>query len=143
MRLAETIGTSRYEAALARIYPTLENISVDYAVLEPASRDPKHSAVYVLPAKVGWSDIGSWAAVYELVARRADENVAAGNFLALDAAGNFVWSPRKFAAVVGVDNLGVVEIDDALLVCPREQAQKVGQVVEVAGSTPDARVAVS
>ena len=69
LRLGETIGTARYEAALRRIYPQLENISVDYAILEPASRDPRRSPVFVLPAAVGWSDLGSWEAVYELLAR--------------------------------------------------------------------------
>ena len=92
--LAETIGTPRYAAALRRIYPQLENISVDYAVLEPASRDPKRSPVFVLPAAVGWSDIGSWAAVYELLARRAGENVSAGRHLALDAARQFSLESR-------------------------------------------------
>ena len=85
MRLADTIGTPRYAATLRRIYPQLENISVDYAILEPASRDPARSPVFVLPAAVGWSDIGSWAAVYELLAREPGENVSAGPLLALDA----------------------------------------------------------
>ncbi len=71
LRLAETIGTPRYNAALRRIYPQLENISIDYALLEPASRDPRRNPVFALPASVGWSDIGSWAAVYELLAARA------------------------------------------------------------------------
>ena len=68
MRLAETIGTQKYAAALRRIYPTLENISVDYAIMEPATRPASAARVSVLPAKVGWSDIGSWNAVYELLA---------------------------------------------------------------------------
>ena len=67
-------GRNHRHAALrcrpAPHYPQLENISVDYAILEPASRDPKRSPVFVLPAAVGWSDIGSWAAVYELLAKR-------------------------------------------------------------------------
>ena len=129
MRLAETIGTPRYPAALRRIYPQLENISVDYAVLEPASRDPRRSPVFVLPADVGWSDIGSWAAVYELLARRRGQNVAAGPLCALDSAGNLFWSPDKFVAAVGVRDLIIVETPDALLVCPRGRAQEVGRIV--------------
>ena len=128
--LAETIGTPRYAAALKRTYPLLENISVDYAILEPASRDPKRSPVYVLPAAVGWSDIGSWAAVYELLATAAGENVSAGKILTLDATGNFLWSPKKFIAAIGVKDLVVVETPDAILVCPRDRAQDVGRVVK-------------
>jgi mannose-1-phosphate guanylyltransferase len=130
LRLAETIGTPRYRAALKRTYAQLENISIDYAVLEPASRDPRRSPVYVLPADVGWSDIGSWAAVYELLARHPGENASAGRYLALDAQGNFLWSPAKFVAAVGVRDLIVVETPDALLVCRRDRAQDVGRVVK-------------
>jgi len=130
MRLAGTIGTSRYAAALQREYSRLENISVDYALLEPASRDPKHSRVLVIPAAIDWSDIGSWAAVYELLAKRAGANVSTGRVVALDATGNLIWSPSKFVAAVGVSDLVVVETSDALLVCSRERAQDVGRVVK-------------
>jgi mannose-1-phosphate guanylyltransferase len=130
MRLARAIGTPAYAATLQREYSRLANISVDYALLEPASRDPKHSRVFVIPAAIGWSDIGSWAAVYELLARRAGANVSTGRILALDAAGNLIWSPSKFVATVGVSNLVVVETPDALLVCSRERAQDVGRVVK-------------
>jgi len=130
LRLAETIGTPRYNATLKRIYPALENISIDYALLEPASRDPRRNPVFALPAAVGWSDIGSWAAVYELLARAPGENVSAGRFTAQDASGNFLWSPRKFVAAIGVNDLVVVETDDALLVCPRDRAQDVGKIVK-------------
>ena len=130
MRLADTVGTSKYPSALQREYARLENISVDYALLEPASRDSKHSRVFVIPASVGWSDIGSWAAVYELLSKGSDANVSSGRFLALDAAGNLIWSPSKFVAAVGVSGLVVVETSDALLVCSRERAQDVGRVVK-------------
>jgi len=130
MRLAETIGTTRYATVLEREYSRLKNISVDYAILEPASRDPNHTRVFVIPAEVGWSDIGSWAAVYELLANRAGANVSTGRVFALDAAGNLIWSPSKFVAAVGVSDLVVVETSDALLVCSRERAQDVGRVVK-------------
>ena len=130
LRLADTIGTKRYEALLRSTYPKLENISVDYAVLEPASRDPKRSPVSVLPAAIGWSDVGSWAAVYELLARAPGANVSKGSLLALNAEGNFVWSPGKFVAAVGVNNLVIVETPDALLICPRDRAQDVSKVVK-------------
>jgi mannose-1-phosphate guanylyltransferase len=130
MRLASEIGTPRYERMLARIYPQLENISVDYAILEQVTRRAAAPSVFVLPAEVGWSDIGSWAAVYELLARKAGENVSAGKFIALDAQGNFFWSPKKLVAAVGIRDLIVVETDDALLLCPRDRAQDVGKIVK-------------
>ena len=59
--LAESIGKKTYDKNLRDIYPTLENISVDYAILEPATREQGNPRVFVIPAEVGWSDIGSWA----------------------------------------------------------------------------------
>jgi mannose-1-phosphate guanylyltransferase len=130
MGLAGEIGTPRYARTLERIYPKLENISVDYAILEPATRRSAAPSVFVLPAEVGWSDIGSWAAVYELLARKSEENVSAGQYYGLDAQGNFLWSPKKFIAAVGIRDLVVVETDDALLLCPRDRAQDVGKIVK-------------
>ena len=128
--LQQSIGTAEYSRTLAEIYPRLENISVDYAVMEPASRGTAEERVLMLPAKVGWSDIGSWAAVYELLARKTGENVSTGVSFTLDAAGNFLWSPKKLVAAIGVHDLVVVDTDDALLLCPRERAQDVGKVVK-------------
>ena len=128
--LAQHIGKRNYEAKLKRIYPKLENISVDYAILERATQPPGAPRVFVIPAEVGWSDIGSWAAVYELLAKLPGENIFAGPGQSLDAEGNFLWSPGKFVAAIGVRDLVVVETPDALLICPRERAQDVGRIVK-------------
>jgi mannose-1-phosphate guanylyltransferase len=138
-RLSRTIGTPRYARTLRAIYPRLENISVDYAILEPATRHATKPVVHVLPAQIGWSDIGSWEAVYELIAgtsrsnrasNKTSGNISAGPHLALDANNNFLWSPNKFIAAIGVHDLVVVETLDALLICPRDRAQDVGKVVK-------------
>jgi mannose-1-phosphate guanylyltransferase len=129
-KLSASIGTRSYDRKLRAIYPKLENISVDYAVLEPATRAEGAPRVFVIPAEVGWSDIGSWAAVYELLAKKKGENVLAGEGHALDAEGNFLWSPSKFVAAIGVRDLVVVETPDALLVCPRDRAQDVAKLVK-------------
>lgn len=131
--LSETIGTRRYQSALDRIYPTLENISVDYAIMEPATRNEAkkgHYVVSVIPADVGWSDIGSWAAVYDLLSTERWANVSASDVLTLDSNGNYFWSPRKFVAAIGVSNLIFVETDDAVLLCSRDRSQDVGKVVK-------------
>jgi mannose-1-phosphate guanylyltransferase len=129
-KLAGFIGTRNYERNLRAIYHKLENISVDYAVLEPATRAEGPPRVFVIPAEVGWSDIGSWAAVYQLLAKKSGANVLAGQGHTLDAEGNFLWSPTKFVAAIGVRNLVVVETADALLICPRDRAQDVGKIVK-------------
>ena len=132
--LEEHIGKRSYAALLDKIYAKLENISVDFALLEPATRESGDPQVFVIPAEVGWSDIGSWTAVYELLAKQAGQNVVAGSkstaSYALDARGNFLYSPDKFIAAIGVRDLVVVETPDALLICPRDRAQDVGKVVK-------------
>jgi mannose-1-phosphate guanylyltransferase len=128
--LAEAIGKKTYERRLRAIYPKLENISVDYAILENATRLEGPPRVFVITAEVGWSDIGSWAAVYELLAKQAGDNVLAGHGLALDATGNFLYSPLKFVAAIGIRDLIVVETPDALLIVPRERAQDVAKIIK-------------
>jgi len=128
--LARHIGKRTYTAKLRRIYPQLENISVDYAILESATQQPGPARVFVIPAEIGWSDIGSWAAAYELLAKHPGENIFAGPGQSLDAEGNFLWSPNKFVAAVGVRDLVVVETSDALLICQRDRAQDVGKIVK-------------
>ena len=130
LKLSRTIGTRRYASELKKIYPQLQNISVDYAIMEPATQAIGERRVFVIPAEVGWSDIGSWAAVYELLATEPGMNVSAGPFFALDAAGNYMWSPKKFVAVLGVKDLVVVDTNDALLICARERSQDVGKIVK-------------
>lgn len=128
--LAETIGTRRYASALARIYPQLENISVDYAIMERATRGRGADQVSMIPADIGWSDVGSWTAVYELLTGNTGDNVSAGSAFTLDAQGNYFWSPKKFVAAIGVNNLVLVETGDAVLVCARERSQDVGKIVK-------------
>ncbi len=128
--LEGAIGTARYLGKLRGAYRKLENISVDYAVLEPASRRGSGASVYVLPASVGWSDIGSWAAVYELQAGRRGDTISAGAVVSIDAEGNYFWAPGKLVAAIGVRDLVVVETPDALLICSRERAQDVGRIVK-------------
>ncbi|MGH9560032.1 MAG: mannose-1-phosphate guanylyltransferase, partial [Terracidiphilus sp.] len=117
-------------AALRRIYPRLGNISVDYGIMEPATRASSATHVFAVPTKAGWSDIGSWASVYEFLATKPGANASAGPCFALDAEGNYFYSPKKFVAAIGVRDLIVVETDDALLVCDRGRAQDVGKIVK-------------
>jgi mannose-1-phosphate guanylyltransferase len=129
-KLAASIGTRAYEKKLRAIYPKLENISVDYAILERTTQLSGPPQVFVMPAEIGWSDIGSWAAVYELLAKQPGENVLAGPGHTIDASGNFLHSPSKFVAAIGVKDLVVVETPDALLICPRDRAQDVAKIAK-------------
>lgn len=128
--LSRHIGKASYSAKLKKIYPKLENISVDYAILERATSLASTFNVNVIPAEIGWSDIGSWAAVYELLAKSPEENITSGGSELLDAQGNFFWTPNKLVAAIGIRDLLVVDTPDALLICPRDRAQDVGKIVK-------------
>jgi mannose-1-phosphate guanylyltransferase len=131
-KIAAAHGTSRFASVLRREYPKCENISIDYAVLEPRSaRGEAKSGLYCIPADFGWNDLGSWASLYEHQATPPGANVtqAAGSF-ELDAAGNYLHAPGKFVAAVGVKDLVVVETGDALLITTRDRAQDVGKIVK-------------
>jgi mannose-1-phosphate guanylyltransferase len=131
--IAAAYGTARFAAKFKKLYPKCENISVDYAVLEPRSAKGEQSSnLFCIPSDFGWNDLGSWTALYEHNAGSSSTaNVlrGAGSF-ALDAIGNYVHAPGKFIATVGVKDLVVVETDDALLITTRQQAQDVGKVVK-------------
>lgn len=133
--IAEAFGTRKFEAAFRRLYRKCENISVDYAVMEPLSaKGEERSNLFCLPADFGWNDLGSWTALHEHhSAKRVteDRNVisSVGSFI-LNARGNYIHAPGKFVAAVGVDDLVVVETDDALLITTHDRAQDVGKVVK-------------
>jgi len=133
--IASVYGTSKFSSTFRKLYPESENISVDYAVLEPRSaKGEQASNIYCIPADFGWNDLGSWAALHEhhsLKSKSADGNlIASDGSYTLNARGNYVHAPGKFVATVGVDNLVVVETEDALLITSRERSQDVGKVVQ-------------
>ncbi len=133
--IAAAFGTSKFAATFRKLYPKCENISVDYAVLEPRSAKGEQAGnIFCLPADFGWNDLGSWTALHEHHATKSkppEGNLVAGSgaFL-LNAQGNYIHAPGKFVAVVGVSDLVVVETPDALLITTRQQAQDVGKVVK-------------
>jgi mannose-1-phosphate guanylyltransferase len=140
--IAATYGKPQFEEVFRELYPKCENISVDYAVLEPRSAKGEHlSHLYCLPAEFSWNDLGSWASLYEyqLETRRrgdAEGNVAdSSGHMALEATDNYIFSPKKFVALVGVENLVVVDTEDALLIVRRDHSQDVGKIVKELGLT--------
>ncbi len=134
-QVADSYGTSKFSATFRRLYPKCENISIDYAVLEPRSaKGEKGSDIFCLRADFGWNDLGSWTALHEHHATHqasADGNLISGQgIFTLNASRNYVHAPGKFVAVVGVDDVVVVETEDALLITNRSNSQDVGKIVK-------------
>ena len=132
-RIAAAHGTPDFERVFAAEYPQCENISIDYAVLEPrSSKGESRSGIFCLPADFAWNDLGSWASLHEHLGDTAAANVLDGptdGIVAIQAQGNYVYAPGKMVALLGVDDLVVVETADALLITTRARSQDVSKVV--------------
>lgn len=118
-------GSRKFHASVAQSFPLCENISIDYAVLERAS-----NVVGIPAGDIGWSDVGSWNAVYELLRRDADGNVAVSEALLDSSSGCYVDARGKLVALLGVRDLVVVDTPDALLIADRNRSQDVGVLVK-------------
>ena len=109
---------------IEEIYGSLESISVDYGIMEHGDR------VAVIPAEMGWSDVGSWETVRELLDKDENGNVLQGDVLALDTTNSLVRSEERLVATLGVEGLVVVDTTDALLVCCEARSQEVRAIAE-------------
>jgi mannose-1-phosphate guanylyltransferase len=117
-------GGVRSSKTFRRLFPQLEKISIDYAIME------RISDIHAVAADIGWDDVGSWAVIYDLSRKDGELNVRLGRSLCLDSRGNVIVAKRSFVVTVGVHDLVIVETDDALLVCTRERSQEVGRAVQ-------------
>ena len=125
--LAKGLDAMTTDAAIADTFPRLPSISIDYGVVERVATTP--GSIGVVPGDFGWSDVGSWESTYELAEKDAAGNAAPTSAVLVEANGNLVRA-EKTVALIGVDDLVVVETSDAILVMPRSRAQDVRAVVD-------------
>lgn len=118
------IGTPDYAKTVYDTYAQLKSISIDYGIME------KSRKVYLVKSAFRWSDVGSWEEVYLLSEKDDKGNAFIGEVYSELTMDTYIYSPDKFAAAIGVENLVIINTDDALLICRRDQAQKVKQVVD-------------
>jgi mannose-1-phosphate guanylyltransferase len=124
MTIAGALGTADAEQVLGEVWPQIEKISIDYAIMEGAND------VAVIPVEIGWSDVGSWATLLDIIEGDDHGNVVVGDHMGLDATCNLVHSQGRLVVTLGLDNMIIVDTDDALLVCPKDRAQDVKSIVE-------------
>lgn len=118
---------------LKKVYPTLEKISVDYALLE------KSTNVVMLESTFDWDDVGAWPAVARHYQADSAGNVSRGSTLVEQGAGNIIFSEgTHLVTVVGADNLIVVHTPDATLVCPKDKAQEIKALLQQVNALPNA-----
>lgn len=105
-------------------YDKLPSISIDYAIME------KTDKLLVVPMDCGWSDLGSWDAVYDVMEKDKEKNAVKGDAIVLKSQNTLVYSGSRKVAAIGVKDIIIVETEDAVLVCHRENSQDVKQIVE-------------
>ncbi|MBV8847054.1 MAG: mannose-1-phosphate guanylyltransferase [Bryobacterales bacterium] len=124
----------QFTARLGEVFPLCEDVSVDYAVMEPAAKAGQ--VVGLAAGDIGWNDVGSWNAVYELYDKDRDGNAGRGELLIEKSKRVYVDADGKLVALLGVKDLIVVDTPDALLIAHRTRAQEIGKLVKRLEKSP-------
>jgi mannose-1-phosphate guanylyltransferase len=124
MEIEPALGTPRQAEAMEQAWPAMQSVSIDVGIMEGADD------VVVIPADVGWSDVGCWSSVASRLPADADGNVAEGEHVTLDCQDTYVHSSHRLIAALGLRGMVIIETEDAVLVCPKERAQEVKRIVE-------------
>lgn len=125
-RIGQTIDTEQFASVLDCEYRAMQSISIDYGVMEKAER------VMVIPGEFGWDDVGSWTSMERINQVCENKNIIRGNVISLDNHGCIVeaGSKQRLVAILGADDLIVVDTEDAILICPKSRAQDVKKILE-------------
>jgi len=124
MKVNSAIGTPQYQGALEKAYGVIRGISIDYGVMEKSDR------VYVIRGNFGWTDLGSWDEVWAQSGKDPSGNSITGKVIQKDTSNTLIYSPDKMVATVGVEDLIIVNTEDALLVCRRGRTQDVKEIAD-------------
>lgn len=120
----KSIGTAEQENVLEREFTAMESVSIDYGVMEKAEN------IYILPGTFGWDDVGSWLAVERIKKTNEFGNVVNGNIITVNTHNCIIQGERKLIATVGVEDLIVVDTEDATLICAKDGAGDIKKVLE-------------
>ena len=124
VQIKNQLNNPDFPKILSDIYGQLRSISIDYGIME------KSDKVFLVKGQFSWSDVGSWEAVYELCDKDQDGNVKVGTVYTDMSMDSYIYSPDKFTAVIGLDNIVVINCNDALLICKRDKAQDVKNIID-------------
>lgn len=125
-QIGAALGQAHAARTLAKIWPQLPVETIDYGVMEKAER------VAVVPVEIGWSDVGSWDVVYNLLPHDANGNAVSGQHYSPDTRNSLIYSGHRIVATLGLQDMVVVDTPTALLICPRERAQEVKLLAQMA-----------
>ncbi len=124
MEIKESIGTPSEAGVVEKVFSRIEPVSVDYGVMEKTDR------AAVVPADIGWSDVGSWTALEEVTEKNGKGNIVSGNVIDIGSIDSVVYADQRLVATIGLRETIVVDTPDATLVCSKDRAQDVKKVVD-------------
>ncbi len=124
LKIQAVMGTAEEEQVLEREFRDFRSVSIDYGVMEKAGH------IYILSGSFGWDDVGSWLAVRRLKTSNEFGNVLTGNVVTVDTRNTIIQGENKLIAAVGLENMVVVDTDDALLICEDSHAGDIRKVLE-------------
>jgi mannose-1-phosphate guanylyltransferase len=126
-KVEATLGTPAYDSTINKIWPEVAKETIDYGIMEGAED------VAVIPVDIGWTDVGSWGSLFELLPTDKCGNAVVGPNMMIDTHNSLLFGGKRLIATIGVNDLIVVDTGNAVLVCPREREQDVKAMVELLG----------
>ena len=124
IEIEESIGTINEDEVIERVYPEIRNISVDYAVME------KSENMLVIPTDIYWNDMGTWTEVSETWEIDQHTNSHYGEYISIDSNGCIIYAHKKNVAIIGVQNVIIIDTPDGLLVCDKNRADDVKLIAQ-------------
>ena len=123
LRIADSFGSDSYTATLVKEYTAFTSESVDFGIMEKASD------IYTIPGSFGWDDVGSWLAVERINETDDDKNYISGDVISINSERSTICGGKRLIAAVGVEDIIIVDTDDAVLVCSKNNTQDVKKVI--------------
>lgn len=129
-KIHKSLGTKNEKATIQKLYPLCDKISIDYGIMEKI--DPRE--VRIIPAELGWSDVGTWESIFSELASGKQNNLVKARHIGIDTRGSLIYgtggTKSKLIATIGIKDLVIVETDDAILVCDKKRSHDLKKLVE-------------
>ena len=121
----DSLSTTQYDTVLDREWELIQPESIDYGILEKAKN------VYTIEADFKWKDLGSWYSLFTVLTKNNETNYHEGDVISVQSENNLVISPNRLTAVVGINNVAIINLDDATLIVPHDKSETVKDVVNM------------
>lgn len=118
-----TIYTEKYLEILKKVFSEIPSESIDYGIMEKAKN------IYVIPGNFGWDDVGSWLSLERINNTNQDGNIISGNVVTVKTKNSIIQGSKKLIATIGLEDIIIVDTDDALLICNKDNTQEVKEVI--------------